>query len=37
MKQHLVTLIIVIVGVLVAHFIASRVPFLNSYEAYEAE
>jgi len=36
MKQHLMTLAIVIVGVIIAHFIASRVPFLNSYESYES-
>lgn len=29
-------LVIVVVGVIVAHFIAAKVPFLNSYESYEA-
>lgn len=29
-------LAIVVVGVLVAHFVAAKLPFLNSYESYEA-
>lgn len=36
MKEKLILLGIVVAGVIIAHFIASKVPFLNTYEAYEA-
>ena len=36
MKDHLITIGLIVVGVLVAHFIASKIPFLNTYESYES-